>query len=236
MFEQILTGILLLGLIFQASGFLVRDELVLRLLVIVGMSCDIAFYALQPIPILQSVATNGLLVAINLYLVTLIVLERTTLAMSETEKELFSHFPTLRPGQFRRILKHATWRTTTEDQTLLLEGRPAQSLFFVFADRFEVEKRGRCYGAQGPAFVGELVFLRGGESSASVHVPSGTQYVEFNSAGLKRAMRRSAPLHNAMLALFGNDLAEKVARSVPIEADIARSPGVATSSGSAAAE
>lgn len=218
MISQTLAGILFLGLILKSLGYMVRDELVLRVLVVAGMTCDILFYALQPVPILQSVAANSVLVLVNLGLIVLIVFERTTLRMSDEDKRLFQHFPTLRPGQFRRVMKHATRHRAEARTGLISEGAALDKLYFLFAPRFDIEKLGQTYVAQGPAFAGELVFLNGGRSSASVFAPEGTDYVSFDTAGLQRTMRRSAPLNNAMVALFGRDLATKVTNSVPIHA------------------
>ena len=228
MITHYLAGILFLGLALKSLGYLVRDELALRSLVVAGMVCDILFYALQPVPILQSVATNTFLVAINTGLIVLIVFERTTLRMSDDAKRLYQHFPTLRPGQFRRVMKHATWHKAPTRTEIITEGATLDRLFFLFTPRFEIEKLGRTYAAHGPAFAGELVFLNGGRSSASVFVSKGSAYVSFDTAGLQRAMRRSAPLNNAMVALFGKDLAAKVANSVPIHTQATReqvSPG-----------
>lgn len=212
-----LSLVLFLGLFLKAFGFLVRDELALRALVLVGMSCDIVFYALQPVPIWQSVISNALLATINLGLILLIVWERTTIRMSTRDKALFDHFPTLQPGQFRRMMRHATWHKTEGETQIATEGAALDQLYFIDAPSFDIEKQGRRFTAIGPAFAGELAFLGGGASSASVFVPAGHVYVAFDSAGLHRAMARSGPLNNAMVALFGKDLARKVANSVPME-------------------
>ena len=214
---HLLSIVLFLGLAFKALGFLVRDELALRLLVLVGMTCDILFYALQPVPIWQSVVTNGALVSINAALILIIVFERTTFSMSARERALFEHFPTLRPGQFRRLLRHADWRHADKDTQITQEGASLDELYFLHSDQFEIEKRGHRFTAPGPSFAGELVFLGGGQSSASVWVPAGSDYVAFDSSGLRRTMNRSSALANGMVALFGADLARKVANSVPME-------------------
>lgn len=209
--------ILFLGLFLKASGFLVRDELLLRVLVATGMFCDILFYMLQPTPLWESVVSNALLASINIMLVVFITFERTTINMSDEDRVLFASFPTLSPGQFRRIMKHATWHSTDDDLQLAKEGQPLNKLYFVDTPTFEIEKLGKRFTARGPAFVGELAFLNGKASTAHVWVRSGARYVVFDSAKLRYEMARSGPLNNAMIALFGQDLAQKVAVSAPIE-------------------
>jgi hypothetical protein len=89
----LISGILLLGLLFKFAGFAVRDELWLRILVISGLCCDAIFYAVRSEPVPQSVAANLLLVSINLCLVLLIVTERTTWRMSADDRTLYQAFP-----------------------------------------------------------------------------------------------------------------------------------------------
>lgn len=212
-----LSFILFLGLFFKALGFLIRDELLLRSFVVLGMICDIVFYLFRAETLWQSVFTNGLLVSINLGLMIFIIFERSTLGFSQRDRALYDHFPTLQPGQFRRILRSAKWHVADTDKQLAVEGKPLDTLYFLDCATFSIEKRGRVFEAQGPSFAGELVFLGGGTSSASVWVPKGAHYVGFDSAPLKRTMKRSPALRNGMIALFGSDLARKVANSVPLE-------------------
>ena len=212
----LLSGILFLGLVLKIAGFLVRDELALRLMVAGGLACDAAFYGLRPDPILQSFLSTLGLVAINLCLIVLILSERTRWRMSAGGRALFDHFPTLTPGQFRRVAR-LTRRSVAERETRLIEeGADVRHLYFLFTPGFSIEKRGQRYDAQGPAFVGEIAFLTGASSSAAVIVPPGTSVVAFDSAKLRRMMARNPAIHNGMVALFGRDLARKVAHSVPL--------------------
>lgn len=215
-----LGSILLFGLVLKTAGFLVRDELVLRAFVIGGMACDISFFYLQPDPIWRSVATNSFLAAINFGIIIAIIFERTTLSMTDQQKRLYAAFPTLKPGQFRRIVRHATWHDADERTRIIEDGTAVEQLFFVKGSHFEIVKAGQSHVAQGPAFAGELVFLKGGVSSADVWLDKGARYVSFPTKALKREMKRSPALHNAMIALFGVDLAHKVANSVPMSEEL----------------
>ncbi|MCU4653316.1 cyclic nucleotide-binding domain-containing protein [Roseibacterium sp. SDUM158016] len=213
----LITSILMLGLLLKFIGFTVRDELWLRILVMAGLGCDALFYALRPEPVIQSVFANVLLFSVNLSLVLLIVTERTTWRMSEPDRELFAHFPTLTPGQFRR-LKRIMRRETVEAGTpLALEGAPVEDLMLVFSDRIEIDKQGAVFPIAGPAFVGEIALLTGNPSSAGVTLPEGGTVVRLPIEALKARMARAPSLSNAMVALFGRELARKVADSVPME-------------------
>lgn len=205
-----------LGMLLKFSGFFLRDELLLRFLVSAGMAADIIFYALQNPSIWPSVIANAFLVGINAVLITIIIFERTKIGMSVENKTLFESFSTLNPGQFRRVLRRAQRYVLDEDTVLVREGADVGSLYFVQAESFDISKKGDVYPANGPAFVGEVAFLTGAPSSADVRVKAGTEIIALEIPRLRRLMRQNAGLANGMIALFGNDLAKKVANSVPI--------------------
>lgn len=208
-----------IGLLLQVSGFLVREELLLRVLVGSGICCDLAFFALQEPPILPSVFANAVLVFVNVAILIVIVMERTTITLAPREKELFQALGTLTPGQFRRLLKRARFHTAKERTELLSEGAATDALYFIEHGRFFLQKGADVAAAQGPAFIGEIAFLREGTASASVHVEAGTPYVEWPKDQLAPLMGRSQPLRNALMTAVARDMADKVARSLPVDRD-----------------
>ena len=84
-----MTVLIYLGLLLKAAGFLVRDELLLWLLVAIGLTCDVIFYALQSPPIFPSVASNAILITTNTVILIVIAVERTTMTLFAREKRIF---------------------------------------------------------------------------------------------------------------------------------------------------
>ncbi|WP_224814392.1 hypothetical protein [Hasllibacter sp. MH4015] len=209
--------ILLMGLIFKLTGFAVRDELLLRVLVVCGFICDAAYYYFRADPILPSVLSNVALLAINVVLIAAIASERTTWRMSDADRRTFAHFPTLTPGQFRRLRKMMTAATEQPGAVLTREGRAVDDLMLIFAPTITITKGGESFPIVGPAFVGEVAFLTGDASSADVSLPDGGTVLRIDAAALRRRMARTPAFNNAMVALFGAELARKVAYSVPME-------------------
>ncbi|MBF9044865.1 hypothetical protein HKCCE4037_16095 [Rhodobacterales bacterium HKCCE4037] len=209
--------ILLFGLVFKFSGFAVRDELLLRVLVVMGFICDAAYYFFRPEPILPSVLSNIALLSVNIVLIAAILLERTTWRMSSADREVFVLFPTLTPGQFRRLRKMMTTEQAEPGRVLTEEGKGVDELMLAFTSEITVEKAGEKFPIAGPAFVGEIAFLTGETSSATVTLPHGGTVLRVESVALKRRMVRNPGFNNAMVALFGRELARKVAYSVPME-------------------
>ena len=204
------------GLLLQVSGFLVREELLLRVLVASGICCDLAFFALQTPPILPSVLSNAVLVIVNIAILGVIVMERTTITLAPREKRLFQALGTLTPGQFRRLRKRARFHEAAERTQLISEGQVTDALFFVESGTFFLTKGTEMAEAEGPAFIGEIAFLKEGSASASVHIDAGTPYVEWPRSELEPLLARSQPLRNAVMTAVARDMADKVARSLPV--------------------
>ena len=211
-----LVAILFFGLVLKLIGFAVRDELLLRGLVAAGLLCDVIFYLLRAEPIFASVLANFALVAVNAVLMAAILLERTTWRLSDTDRAIYAHFPTLSPGQFRRLRTLQRPESAAAQAVLIREGTQVRDLMLVFAERIEIGKAGRVFPISGPVFVGEVAFLTGDASSATVALPDGGRVVRFNADALRAMMARSPALNNAIVALFGAELARKVAYSVPL--------------------
>jgi CHASE2 domain-containing sensor protein len=91
-------------LIYLGAGLLlvayaIRDELQLRVMIIVSTFVYIAYYYLLPTgPLWPPIVTSLLMVVVNIWVLGQIALERTTLRLSGDERALFDAFETLTPG------------------------------------------------------------------------------------------------------------------------------------------
>jgi hypothetical protein len=210
-----LESLVVISLLFKGLGFLVRDELLLRLLVTAGIICDVFFYALQPVPILPPVISSLILISINLGILVVLILERTTLAMSDREKRLFAAFDTLTPGQFRKLKRMGRFHTTTGRTEILTEGEVPATLYYIESAGFELKKAEFLAKVDKPAFAGEIAYLSGSAASATVTLPPGTDYMVWSVADLRKLSRRNRALGNALIARFSLDLAQKLTHSFP---------------------
>ena len=203
-----------LGAFLYIVGFLVRDELVLRLLVLGGTALYILSYFLFPeTPLWDAIVTSLILGAANLWVLFKIMMERTTFALSEEEKTLFSHFDTLNPGQFRRIAKRAVWHSATGGELLCQENEEASRLYFVVDGQVEIQKSDKSFFVDGGMFLGEIAFILDGGYTATVKATKGLRYAEWKNSDLNTLMGKDAALNNAIIALFNRDLASKLAVS-----------------------
>ncbi|QFT75931.1 Crp/Fnr family transcriptional regulator [Erythrobacter sp. THAF29] len=197
-------------------AYAVRDELRLRILIIAATFIYIAYYYYVPEPPLwDAIVTSVLMVVVNIWVLGEILLERTTLRMTDDEKALFDAFETLSPGQFRRIAKIAKWhRADNPEGTLLIrEDEPSDALFYIFDGLVSVEKYGRQFRLPEGNFVGEVAYVLNRKTTTTAVAPKGVRYVEWDAGVLRRLSHRYPALGNALNALLTRDLAKKLKTS-----------------------
>lgn len=202
------------GALLYILAFLVREELLLRLLVVSGTVLYILYYYLFPdTPLWDAIIASVIMLAANGLVLGQILWERTTLKLSAEEKELYEAFDTLTPGRFRDVLKIANWQTADEDTILTREDQPSRKLFYIFRGVISVEKTGRQFRLPEGNFVGEIAFVLKGDTTSTTLAPAGVTYVEWETDELRKLSKRRPNLGNALNALLTRDIARKLKTS-----------------------
>ena len=205
-----------LALLFYVLGFLTRDELHLRLLLLVGTCFYILYYYYATdAPLWDAIWTSAMIGLTNLTLIVIILRERTTIGMKADMLKLYQYFPTLYPGQFRKIMKHADWITAKSDTVICTQGEVPGYLFLLSDGSVSVERDGKIVRIGAGNFLGEISFLTRGAASATVTASAKTKYVRWERAKLTALMEKSPKLSNALRAMFNQDIARKLAVSWP---------------------
>lgn len=205
-----------LALLFYVFGFLTRDELVLRGLVLAGTFFYVVYYyTVSDAPLWEAIIGSGLIATANIYSGILIMRERSTWGMSPEMAALYGRFATLSPGHFRRIMKNSVWKAYEVDTPLLAEGQPVTQLYYLRSGHARLERKGKVSTVEQGHFLGELGFLRGSAASASVIICEGAELIIWERDQLKRIMTKSPEISNAIVALFNQDLAGKLSISWP---------------------
>ncbi|MBL4811013.1 MAG: cyclic nucleotide-binding domain-containing protein [Rhodobacteraceae bacterium] len=208
----------LLAVAFQLLGLVMRQEYWLRILLLIGTLCYVLYYfTVADAPMWEAIFASSLLALANIYALSYVLLDRSTFRMSAKMRDLYQHFPTFNPGQFRRIMRHAKWETASAETLLCDEGKPPSGLYFILEGSIIIKRNGKQSPLPTQRFVGEMSFLQGPGHSANATViaHAGTRYVTWDRVRLRRQMDRSVPLSNAVSALFNKDLLSKLNRSWP---------------------
>ncbi|MEM7718025.1 MAG: cyclic nucleotide-binding domain-containing protein [Pseudomonadota bacterium] len=210
-----------LALLFYVSGFLTRDELLLRAQILIGSSFYILYYLfVADAPLWEAILASVAIALANVYSSIIIIRERSTIGMNASELDLYRRFDTLRPGHFRRIMKQAEWKKITAETVLLQQGGPVDKLYFIQSGSVELRRGDKRSTLGRGHFLGELAFLQDTTASATVTAQVGSEVIVWDQSNLKAIMDRSPTISNAIIALFNKDLAIKLAVSWP-DADTA---------------
>ena len=200
--------------IFTLLCFMFRDQIQLRVFAALGDALLSAYYYLafaEPLwnPLYWSVAN----VVINVGMIGILLREHRMSLLSDNEMTLFRCLETLTPGQFRKLLKLATWHDADEPVKLTTEGVVPEKLFYVLEGKVTIGKQGRVLEREPKLFIGEIAFLRDKSATATVTTSEKALYVSWEQIELRTLLKKNDDLRNAMSALLSADMADKVANS-----------------------
>lgn len=205
------------ALAFGLLGFVARDELRLRLLMLCASAMYLLYYGfVNETPLWDPILANGALAAVNVTMIGIVVMERSTLFMSAPDTALYRRFPLMTPGQFRRLKRLA--RESSGPATLCKQTAPITSLHYIREGVAHGVKDGQSFSLPPHCFVGEVGFVTGRPASATVTIAEGTRVLSWTHADLSRAFERMPSLRIALMAQLNADMAHKVAGSRPVVA------------------
>lgn len=206
-----------IGLLFQGLGLLARDQLVLRILILIGTGFYVLYYYfVSDQPLWEAILSSAILGVINLGMIIQLLIERTTFAMGTEMTYAFKNFPNLTPGQFRKLMRIGEIVKPKPGDTLCTAHIPNERLYFLLEGRVAIHKGTVRNMVAAPMFLGEVSFLSGTGASATVITERDVVAVEWRAKDLRELMRKSTSMEHALMALLNADLASKVSQSAPI--------------------
>ncbi len=193
-------------------AFLVKNQLTLRSIVLVATAMYIAYYYFAPaVPLWEAIWWSAILGLANVYVMVQLFLERTTFAMSEDERSLYTHFDTMMPGEFRRMLKIAEWHSPETTMELTRQDQNCDWLHYLLHGNAQIDKSGRQFDISAPSFIGEVSYFLGSGASATVHAHSGATIVSWPREKLEKLTAKQPGIRVALHGLLNTDMAAKVA-------------------------
>lgn len=205
-----------LALLCYICGFLVRDELVLRSMVLLGSFFYVLYYYfISDPPLWAAIFSSGAIICANLFILVQVLAERSMIGLSASDRALYAEFVTLNPGQFRALMRHAQMIEAVGGEVLCRAGAVQSQLYLIQSGDVVLDRGGKRATVGQGQFIGEVSFLLGGTASATVTAQAGARYVAWDHAVLRRLMAKSPALSNALLALLNGDIARKLAVSSP---------------------
>ena len=193
-------------------SYLVRDILWLRILTVVGGIMLMPYYYFQAEPLWAPIGWNLVFLAINIYWITKLFLERRPVSFSSDERRLYRlAFRTMKERDALALFKLGAWSSQSAGTTLLTQHEPVDTLSLVVDGEVAVEMDGEPVDTLGEGrFLGGIAFLSRGEPFASpVTVTSSapTRTIMWKCSDLDAAFAKNANLEVAIESILGLEIA-----------------------------
>lgn len=201
-------------------GYLILDQILLRIMLLVGTALYIWYYAVvDDTPLWPAIWASSATGTANLIGLISLLYRRSSWAIPKRSRDLYGHFKLLPPGDFAKLMTVADRVKRPAGHRLTEAGRPVETLYYVIDGTVRVEKNGARFSIEKRTFVGEVGYLTGHMASASTMLESDGELLEWDVAQLKRRVSRDPRFGLAMDTIISLDLAGKVARAGSPAAD-----------------
>ena len=196
-------------------GYLIINQVGLRLMVLLGTAFYILYYAIVAAePLWDAIYLSMGIGAANLLGLLSLYLHRSKIMIPAAFRDLYGHFGDLPPGDFRALMARAERRRLSDSEEVTTEGQAVTRLIYVVSGGIQVEKKGDRFPLPAGIFIGEVAFLTSRMASATSWVAAGAEIVEWNVADLRRHSARKPRFKLALEAMISKDLAAKVTYAV----------------------
>lgn len=195
----------------QFVGFIFRDQIVLRFSLLIGTILYISYYFLAPAePLWDAILTATALGIANISMLAIIIFDRFTVLYSEEEKILYRMFYGFSPTTFRKLLNAGELKESSDTTVLAEEHKMLDKLYFVIDNGINIKKDGKTFLYMPGVFVGEVVYLSGGVSSATVSIQAHTSYIVWEHAKLNALTKKNPELKINLKSMLSQDMAKKI--------------------------
>ncbi|MEM7496807.1 MAG: cyclic nucleotide-binding domain-containing protein [Pseudomonadota bacterium] len=193
------------------AGYLIRDQLWLRTLLLVGTFFYIAYYYFAPnVPLWEAITWSSVMAAANAYVIVDMARDRASFGITASQRTLYDRFAPMAPGEFRRLVRIGHFHAVDAETVLTREDVQPTHLYFVTEGPIEIEKKGGSFTIEAPAFIGEVSLLTDSTASATVRLWPGARYVAWERRDLMVLLDRRPQLRQRFDTLLNIDLAKKV--------------------------
>ncbi|MEX0308752.1 MAG: cyclic nucleotide-binding domain-containing protein [Tateyamaria sp.] len=206
--------ILAAGVVFTL-GYLIINQVVLRLMILSGTVLYIWYYAVAAdAPLWEAIYTSIVMGVANVIGLASLYWRNSPLAVPAQHRDIYPQFKDLPPGDFRELVTRARRVTLEQDTEITTEGAPVRSLYYVISGAIDIEKRGERFAMPPGLFVGEVAFLSLQPSAATTRLSAGAAMLEWDVAMLRHRAARKSRFKLALEAMISRDLALKVSFAV----------------------
>ena len=202
-------------------SYSVRDILWLRILTVTGALCLLPYFYLQPTPLMAPIYWNLIFMAINVYWIVRLLLERRPVQLAPDEQRLYQlAFRTLTPREALNLFRLGTWRSANSGEVLAKRGEELDTLSIILSGRAIAERDGRVVAEVGEGqLVGQVSFFAENEAAvADVKTTEPTRLMTWPKEALRKVTKSNPDLGIAIRMALGVDISRLLMESWKPEA------------------
>jgi CRP-like cAMP-binding protein len=187
-----------LSSLLTVASFSVRGMLPLRMLAVASQIIAIPYFVLQAAPLWTPAAWTVLFLAINLYHIIRILLERRPIRFTPEEQRLYDlSFQTLEPREFLKLAKLGEWKTASRGDKFLTRGEPIRHIAVPIAGTLAAEQGDEGVAQLGPGeLIGAGIGLTGQPSAFDAAFAEDTHYMCWPVADIQEFLGKNPELAN----------------------------------------
>ena len=201
-----------IGSFLLLLAYLVRDQILLRAVIILGTIFYIVYYIFMEAPLWSALLWNVSFVVINLIMIVVIYSDKTSFVMSEKEAKLYQVFYTLSPGEFKKLLKIADWFDGSCEEKITTEGEIPSRLYFIINGEALIARDDKKFIVGPNVFIGELAYLTKKPATATVKLTNKVVGISWKTTSLTKLLASNPQMKIAFDGLLNQDLAAKLAK------------------------
>ena len=192
-------------------SYSVRDILWLRILTVVGATLLMPYYYLQTEPLWAPISWNLVFIAINIFWITKLFLDRRPVPFSDEERRLYRlAFRNMKERDAFKLFRLGVWSSQPAGTVLLTQGQPLDALSLIADGEVSVEMDGTHVDTLGQGrFLGGTAYLTRDTHFAApvtVRAVAPTRTIVWKFAELDACFARDTELQVAAEASLGLEI------------------------------
>jgi hypothetical protein len=201
-----------IGNLLFLFSFAARDVLKLRILAMFGCVLLTAWFATRQPPVWNGIFWQSGFLVVHVYRVTMLIRERRPVPLTmDEERAQTLVFRSLSTREVARICRAGVWHTAQAGDVLCEQGVKLARLMLLIDGAADVLVDGRRVAGLVPGrFVGEMAFLTGEPTSASVRAEGAARYLAWDHEALRAFLSKNRGLNDVLQRTLGSDLAIKL--------------------------
>jgi len=196
--------------LFSLSAYLLTNMLWLRILLVLAS----VVYIISGISlgITSMVGWNSAYLAINLFYVVKIILEKSTITLPEETRDIYRQFfSSMSTREFKKIIRVNPFITVVKDEVLIAQNEVTDRLFIVLKGKVNIEQSGVIIDAvESGDLIGEMSFMSNQPASASAVAIETVQYAYWSHKDMGKINQKNCEIYNKFISIIGQDLIRKL--------------------------